>query len=126
MSDPQAEGRKTPDPLEPFREMRDAYMDVWAKAMGGAVNSEAYSKASGAMLESFLTTSLVKPLRCVSVIEIAMDIAGSVRRSPEATCILDDRLRSLSEFSGHHLRAIEHGDLLRDDLNPVSRQMRDN
>ena len=53
MSNPQG---KT-DPLEQWRELRDAYMDIWAKASGEAVNSEAYAQATGAMLEAFLTTS---------------------------------------------------------------------
>jgi hypothetical protein len=53
MSNPQG---KT-DPLEQWRELRDNYMDVWAKASGEAVNSDAYAQATGAMLEAFLTTS---------------------------------------------------------------------
>ena len=53
MSNPQG---KT-DPLEQWREMRDTYMDIWAKASGEAVNSDAYAQATGAMLEAFLTTS---------------------------------------------------------------------
>lgn len=53
MSDPQG---KT-DPLEQWRELRDTYMDIWAKASGEAVNSDAYAQATGAMLEAFLTTS---------------------------------------------------------------------
>ena len=53
MSNPQG---KT-DPLEQWRELRDTYMDIWAKASGEAVNSDAYAQATGAMLEAFLTTS---------------------------------------------------------------------
>ena len=53
MSNPQG---KT-DPLEQWRGMRDAYMDIWAKASGEAVNSDAYAQATGAMLEAFLTSS---------------------------------------------------------------------
>ena len=45
------------DPFETWRGMRDASMDVWAKAMIEAVNSEAYARTSGAMLDAFLTTS---------------------------------------------------------------------
>ena len=45
MSDPQAETKKTADPLEQWREMRDAYMDTWAKAMGETVNTESYSSS---------------------------------------------------------------------------------
>jgi len=45
------------DPFEAWRGMRDAGMDVWAKAMIDAVNSEAYARASGAMLDAYLTSS---------------------------------------------------------------------
>jgi hypothetical protein len=57
MSDPQAPEIKTADPLQQWRELRDVYMGAWAKSMGETVNSEAYAQASGAMLESYLTTS---------------------------------------------------------------------
>jgi hypothetical protein len=45
------------DPLEQWRELRDTYMDIWAKASGEAVNSDAYAQATGAMLDAFLATS---------------------------------------------------------------------
>jgi hypothetical protein len=57
MSDPQAGSTKAADPMEQWRELRDAYMDIWAKASGEAVNSEAYAQATGTMLEAFLSTS---------------------------------------------------------------------
>lgn len=57
MSDPQAASTTAVDPLEQWRELRDAYIDIWAKASGEAVNSEAYAQASGTMLEAFLSTS---------------------------------------------------------------------
>jgi hypothetical protein len=53
MSHPQGKS----DPLEQWRELRDTYMDIWAKASGEAVNSEAYAQATGAMLDAFLATS---------------------------------------------------------------------
>lgn len=43
--------------MDPWRGMRDAYLDVWAKTMVEAVNSEAYAQASGAILDSYLTAS---------------------------------------------------------------------
>src|ERR1700687_4807773 len=57
MSDPQAGSTKTADPLEQWRELRDSYIDIWAKASGEAANSEAYAQASGTMLEAFLSSS---------------------------------------------------------------------
>jgi polyhydroxyalkanoic acid synthase PhaR subunit len=49
---------KTYDPFEAWRGMRDASMDAWAKAMLQAVNTETYAKASGAMLNAYLTASI--------------------------------------------------------------------
>jgi polyhydroxyalkanoic acid synthase PhaR subunit len=45
------------DPMEPWRGMRDVYLDAWAKTMVDMVNSEAYSQATGVMLDTYLTAS---------------------------------------------------------------------
>lgn len=57
MADQPAKDAKSFDPMDPWRGMRDAYLDVWAKTMVEAVNSEAYAQASGAILDSYLTAS---------------------------------------------------------------------
>ena len=57
MSEAQPGNSKPFDPLEPFRGMRDAYLDAMAKTMVETVNSEAYAQASGAILDSSLTIS---------------------------------------------------------------------
>jgi hypothetical protein len=57
MGDEQAADGKQFDPVGAFREVRDSYLDTWAKAMVDAVNSEAYAKASGAMLDTYLSAS---------------------------------------------------------------------
>lgn len=57
MTEEQARSSKPSDPLEPFRGMRDAYLDAMAKAMVEAVNTEGYAQATGAMLENTLTIS---------------------------------------------------------------------
>ncbi|MEO8736922.1 MAG: hypothetical protein ABI380_10315 [Edaphobacter sp.] len=57
MSENQQGSSKPYDPLEPFRGMRDAYLDAMAKTMVEAVNSDAYAQASGAMLDNSLTMS---------------------------------------------------------------------
>lgn len=61
MAEVKEEKEKTFDPFAPFREMRDTYLDAMSKNMVEAVNSEAYAKASGAMLDCYLTASA--PLR---------------------------------------------------------------
>jgi hypothetical protein len=53
----QAANGNEPDPMAAFRSMRDTYLDAWAKAMVEGVNSEAYAKANGAILDTYLTAS---------------------------------------------------------------------
>jgi polyhydroxyalkanoic acid synthase PhaR subunit len=45
------------DPLEAWRNMRDATLDAWSKAMIEAVNTEAYASTTGAMLNASLSAS---------------------------------------------------------------------
>jgi len=52
---------KSYDPFEPFREVRDAYLNTLSKAMIDAVNTEGYAEATGAMLDGYLTAT--KPFR---------------------------------------------------------------
>lgn len=51
------DGEKNYDPFEPFRGMRDAYLDSLSKAMIDVVNTESYAQATGAMLDYYLTAS---------------------------------------------------------------------
>ena len=57
MGDEATQNGKRFDPMDPWRGVRDVYMDAWAKTMVDMVNSEAYAQASGAMLDSYLTVS---------------------------------------------------------------------
>lgn len=57
MSESQGGSAKAFDPFEPFRGMRDAYLDSMSKAMIEAVNTESYAQATGAMLDGYLTAS---------------------------------------------------------------------
>jgi hypothetical protein len=57
MSEKQAPNGKEFDPTEAFREMRNSYLDAWSKTMVDAVNSDAYAKASGMMLNTYLSSS---------------------------------------------------------------------
>ena len=54
--DPSASGKPF-DPLEAWRNMRDATLDAWSKVMIDAVNTEAYASATGAMLDASLSAS---------------------------------------------------------------------
>jgi hypothetical protein len=53
----EARGAKPFDPMEPWRGVRDVYMDAWAKTMVDMVNTEAYAQATGTMLDTYLTVS---------------------------------------------------------------------
>ncbi|MFZ0588961.1 MAG: poly(R)-hydroxyalkanoic acid synthase subunit PhaE [Bryobacteraceae bacterium] len=57
MTDSKSEGESF-DPFQAWREIRDRSMDAWAKAMVEAVKSEDYAKASGVMLDAYLTASI--------------------------------------------------------------------
>lgn len=57
MSNPEASNGKGDDPAAVFRDLRDNYLDAWAKAMVEAVNSEAYAKANGLILDTYLSVS---------------------------------------------------------------------
>ncbi len=48
---------KACDPFAPLREMRDAYLDSMSKTMAQTVNSEAFAKGTGTMLDYYLTAS---------------------------------------------------------------------
>ena len=56
MPEQQSNG-KDYDPVSAFREMRDKYLDAWAKAMVDTVNTDSYAKATGKMLDTYLTVS---------------------------------------------------------------------
>jgi hypothetical protein len=57
MPEQQAPNGKPFDPVESFREMRDNYLDSWSKVMIDVVNTDAYAKATGSMLETALSMS---------------------------------------------------------------------
>jgi hypothetical protein len=57
MADTNPGEKKTYDPFEPFRGMRDAYLESLSKAMIDVVNTESYAQATGAMLDCYLTAS---------------------------------------------------------------------
>jgi polyhydroxyalkanoic acid synthase PhaR subunit len=54
--DPVHDGKRF-DPMEPWKGVRDIYLDAWGKTMVDMVNSEAYAQATGAVLDTYLTVS---------------------------------------------------------------------
>jgi polyhydroxyalkanoic acid synthase PhaR subunit len=57
MGDEPTNDGKRFDPMEPWRGVRDVYLDAWAKSMVDTVNSEAYAQATGTMLDTYLSVS---------------------------------------------------------------------
>ena len=53
----EAANGKDVDPMAAFRELRDTYLNAWSKTMVDSVNTEAYAKASGQMLDAYLSVS---------------------------------------------------------------------
>ncbi|HLJ68751.1 MAG TPA: hypothetical protein VKX16_15460 [Chloroflexota bacterium] len=45
------------DPFATWNSMRDSYLDVWSKTMIDMVNSDEYARATGMMLDNWLTAS---------------------------------------------------------------------
>lgn len=107
MADEAKNGAKPFDPMEPFRGMRDAYMDIWAKSMVDMVNSEAYAQATGTMLDTYLTVSapfreavekaMVKTLEQMAMPSRA-DITSLAERMTHIELRLDDLDAKLDEF----------------------------
>lgn len=87
------------DPLGAFRQMRDAYLDVWAKTMVDTVNTEAYAKATGSMLDAYLAVSspfreavekaMLQALQQLSMPSRA-DVIGLAERFTNVEMRLDD------------------------------------
>ncbi|MGO8985815.1 MAG: hypothetical protein ACLPHI_17880 [Terriglobales bacterium] len=52
-----AQNNKPYDPMNAFRDVRDTYLDAWAKAMVETVNTESYAKTTGTVLDTYLSAS---------------------------------------------------------------------
>src|SRR5947209_8948796 len=94
------------DPTGVLKDMRDAGMDAWSKAMVQMVNSDAYARANGALLDAWLTPSA--PFR--KALEAAMaqvltnlnmptraDVIGVAERLTNIEMRLDDLEAKLDE-----------------------------
>ena len=95
------------DPMEPWRGMRDAYLDVWAKSMVEMVNSDAYAQATGTMLDTYLTVSspfreAVEKAMLKTLEQLAMptraDVISIAERMTHIEMRLDDLDAKLDEI----------------------------
>lgn len=99
MSDGQQKESTSFDPMQSFREMRDAYLNAMAKTMVDTVNTEAYAQASGAMLEGCLTAaapfreamekSMTQALQQLSL-PSRQEVAALAERFTHVEMLLDD------------------------------------
>jgi hypothetical protein len=97
------------DPMASFRQMRDAYLDAWAKTMVETVNSEAYAKATGTMLDTYLQVSapfreavekaMLQALQQLSMPSRA-DFTGLAERLTNVEMRLDDMDAKLDRIAG--------------------------
>jgi hypothetical protein len=94
------------DPTGMFREMRDAGMDAWSKAMIQFVNTEAYAQSTAAVLDAWLTTSApfrkaVEKAMTQVLINLNMparsDVIGLAERLTHIEMRLDDLEAKLEE-----------------------------
>src|SRR5271166_4709161 len=69
MGDEPTQDGKRFDSMEPWRGMRDVYMDAWAKTMVDMVNTEAYAQASGAMLKTLEHLAMPSRADFISIAE---------------------------------------------------------
>lgn len=98
------------DPMEPWRGMRDAYLDAWAKSMVNMVNSEVYAHATGTMLDTYLSVSapfreavekaMLKALEQLSMPSRA-DVASIAERMTNIEMRLDDMDAKLDRLISH-------------------------
>ena len=83
------------NPFDPatWQAGRDAYLNAWAKAMVDAVNTDQYAKATGQMLDSYLSAS--HPLR--EVLEKSM--TNALAHLNRGDCILNGLSRRLAHLN---------------------------
>lgn len=84
------------DPFDPtgiFKDMRNASMDAWAKAMVDFVNTDAYAQANGQFLDAWLTNSA--PLRKVMESSMKQSLANLSLPSRDDVLQLSERLTNI-------------------------------
>jgi hypothetical protein len=81
------------DPTGLFQEMRTNGMDAWSKMMIQLVNSEAYAKATGLMLDAWLRSSA--PFRKATETAVAQVLAAANMPTRDDVISLAERLTNI-------------------------------
>jgi len=110
--DPTHDGKRV-DPMEPWRGMRDIYMNAWGKTMVDMVNSEAYAQATGAMLDTYMTVSApfreaVEKAMLKTLEQLAMPSKADVVSIAERMTNIEMRLDDLDAKLDNIQRLIVH------------------
>lgn len=112
MADPTDTNSKPFDAMNPWRGMRDFYLDAWAKAAVEMVNTPAYAEATGAMLNNYLTLSApvseaIEKCMLKALEQLAMpsraDVLSIAERMTNIEIRLDDldaKLDEIKQISG--------------------------
>jgi hypothetical protein len=88
------------DPTGMLKTMRDSNMEVWSKMMIQLVNTDAYSKATGTMLDTWLSTSapfrkMLETIMTQVLTNLNMPNRGDVIRLAERLVNIEMRLDDL-------------------------------
>ena len=123
MADEPSKDKKPFDPMEPWRGMRDAYLDAWAKSMVEMVNTDAYAQATGAMLDTYLDVSApfreaLEKAMLKTLEQLAMPSRADVVSIAERMTNIEMRLDDMDA----KLDAIQNGDRLRRRRRPAALQ----
>jgi polyhydroxyalkanoate synthesis regulator phasin len=103
------------DPTGMFKGMRDANMDAWSKMMIELVNTDAYAEATGAMLNTWLTTSgpfrkVMEDSMAKTLEQLNMPSRDDVTRMAERLTNLEMRLDDLDAKLDEALRPSQRGE----------------
>ena len=103
------------DPTGMLKGMRDANMDAWSKMMIELVNTDAYAEATGAMLNSWLTTSgpfrkMMEDSMTKTLEQLNMPSRDDVTRIAERLTNLEMRLDDLDAKLDEALRPSHSGE----------------
>jgi polyhydroxyalkanoate synthesis regulator phasin len=103
------------DPTGMFKGMRDANMDAWSKMMIELVNTDAYAEATGAMLNTWLTTSgpfrkVMEDSMAKTLEQLNMPSRDDVTRMAERLTNLEMRLDDLDAKLDEALRPSQCGE----------------
>jgi hypothetical protein len=113
MAEDPTQGGKPFDPMEPWRGVRDIYVDAWSKTMVNMVNTEAYAEAAGAMLDTYLTVSApfreaVEKAMVKTLEQLAMPSRADVVSIAERMTNIEMRLDDLDAKLDNIQRLIVH------------------